>query len=66
MTLVIAPTASTALYGLWAPLPIIVGTATMAVVAVFVLAHPRFRRMPATPVSAAASTSDRDDGLGSP
>ncbi|MFV0535036.1 MAG: MFS transporter [Cumulibacter sp.] len=44
LTFVIAPTAGTALYGLWAPLPIIVGAATMALVTVFVLAHPRFRR----------------------
>ncbi len=44
LTFVIAPTASTALYGLWAPLPIIVGAVVMAVVVVFVFAHPRFRR----------------------
>lgn len=66
LTFVTAPTASTALYGVWAPLPIIIGGAIMAIVAVFVLTHPRFRRMPAAPVSAAASTSDRDGGLGSP
>lgn len=44
LTFVIAPTAGTALYGVWAPLPILVGTAVMGVVALFVLAHPRFRR----------------------
>ncbi|MBO1902985.1 MFS transporter [Leucobacter weissii] len=43
LTFVVAPTASTALYGLWPPLPIIVGGAIMAAVAVFVLLHPRFR-----------------------
>ncbi len=43
LTFVLAPTASTALYGLWPPLPIIVGAAIMAGVAVFVLVHPRFR-----------------------
>lgn len=43
LTFVVAPTASTALYGLWQPLPIIVGAAVMAVVVCFVLVHPRFR-----------------------
>lgn len=43
LTFVIAPTLSTALYSLWAPLPIIVGAAIMAIVVVFVLTHPRFR-----------------------
>jgi MFS family permease len=43
LTFVIAPTASTALYGLWPPLPIIIGAMLMAVVALFVLLHPRFR-----------------------
>ncbi|MGO2312942.1 MFS transporter [Brachybacterium tyrofermentans] len=49
LTFVVAPTAGTALYGLWAPLPIIVGGLIMTVVTVFVLAHPRFRRLPALP-----------------
>ncbi|MGL5927397.1 MAG: MFS transporter [Dermatophilaceae bacterium] len=44
MTFIIAPTASTLLYGMWAPLPIVIGTAIMALVFVFVLLHPRFRR----------------------
>lgn len=44
MTFIIAPTASTLLYGLWTPLPIIIGTVIMALVALFVLFHPRFRR----------------------
>ncbi|GAA3660923.1 MFS transporter [Microbacterium marinilacus] len=65
LTFVVAPTLSTALYGVSAPLPIIIGGAIMAIVATFVLTHPRFRRMPAVPVSAAASTSDRG-GPGSP
>ncbi len=43
LTFIIAPTASTLLYGLWEPLPIIVGTAIMGGVAVFVLLHPKFR-----------------------
>lgn len=43
LTFVITPTASTALYGLWPPLPIIVGAAVMAVVFLFTLLHPRFR-----------------------
>ena len=42
-TFVIAPTAGTTLYGLWAPLPIIVGTLIMLIVTLFVLLHPRFR-----------------------
>ncbi len=50
LTFVLAPTAGTALYGLWAPLPVIVGTAIMVSVTVFVLVHPRFRRLPAAPV----------------
>lgn len=59
LTFVIAPTASTALYGLWPPLPVIVGTAIMAAVTIFVLAHPRFRHLPATPVQAStAATTD--------
>jgi len=44
LTFVVAPTLSTALYGVWPPLPIIIGTAIMALVTAFVLAHPRFRR----------------------
>lgn len=44
LTFVIAPTLSTALYGIWAPLPVIIGGAVMAIVTVFVLIHPRFRR----------------------
>ena len=43
LTFVIAPTASTALYGVWAPLPVLVGSVVMAVVVTFVLTHPRFR-----------------------
>ncbi len=43
LTFVIAPTLGTALYGVWMSLPIILGAAVMAVVAVFVLVHPRFR-----------------------
>ncbi|GAA3661320.1 MFS transporter [Microbacterium marinilacus] len=44
LTFVIAPTLATALYGSWAPLPVIVGAAVMALVVLFVFAHPRFRR----------------------
>ncbi|MDQ0642025.1 MFS transporter [Microbacterium murale] len=44
LTFVIAPTAGTALYGLWAPLPVITAAAIMLIVTVFVLTHPRFRR----------------------
>ncbi|MGO1629672.1 MAG: MFS transporter [Microbacterium sp.] len=43
LTFVIAPTASTALYGVWQPLPIIIGAVIMGLVAVFVLLHPRFK-----------------------
>lgn len=50
LTFVIAPTASTALYGLGTAIPIVVGTAIMAVVTIFVLVHPRFRRL-AVPAS---------------
>lgn len=44
LTFVIAPTASTVLYGFWRPLPVIIGAVIMALVALFVLLHPRFRR----------------------
>lgn len=43
LTFVVAPTAGTALYGLWGPLPIIVGAVLMAIVAIFVVCHPQFR-----------------------
>lgn len=49
LTFVIAPTVGTALYGVWAPLPVIVGGAIMATVVGFVLLHPRFRRTSAPP-----------------
>ncbi|WP_053386231.1 MFS transporter [Leucobacter japonicus] len=56
LTFVIAPTLGTALYGVWAPLPVILGAGVMAVVAVFVLLHPRFRATPAAgPAPAAGS-----------
>ncbi|BAU96587.1 major facilitator transporter [Corynebacterium suranareeae] len=44
LTFIIAPTASTLLYGTWQPLPIVVGTAIMALVALFVMIHPRFHK----------------------
>ena len=43
LTFVIAPTLGTALYGVWPPLPIMLGAMVMAAVAAFVLLHPRFR-----------------------
>ncbi len=43
LTFVVAPALSTALYGVWAPLPIIIGTVIMLAVTAFVLVHPRFR-----------------------
>lgn len=55
LTFVVAPTAGTALYGLWPPLPVIVGTAIMTAVTIFVLAHPRFRRLPAATSAGAAA-----------
>ncbi len=47
LTFVIAPTLGTALYSLWPLLPVILGTVVMAIVAAFVLLHPRFRGTPA-------------------
>lgn len=47
LTFVIAPTAGTALYGFGVAVPITVGTVIMAIVTVFVLAHPHFRGLPA-------------------
>ncbi|MGO1532405.1 MFS transporter [Micrococcaceae sp. AOP34-BR2-30] len=44
LTFVIAPTAGTALYSAWAPLPVIVAAIIMAAVTTFVLTHPRFTR----------------------
>ena len=49
LSFVIAPTAGTALYGWWAPLPIIIATGIMALVTGFVLVHPRFRNTAPTP-----------------
>ncbi|WP_025132731.1 MFS transporter [Leucobacter sp. PH1c] len=46
LTFVVAPTASTWLYGLWQPLPVLVGGAVMLAVTIFVLVHPRFRAAP--------------------
>lgn len=43
LTFVVAPTASTVLYSVWGPLPIIVGATLMCMVTIFVLIHPRFR-----------------------
>ncbi|MGI6878903.1 MFS transporter [Microbacterium sp. gxy059] len=43
LTFVVAPLASTVLYGLSPLVPIVVGGALMAVVTAFVLLHPRFR-----------------------
>lgn len=48
LTFVVSPTASTALYGLSPTLPIAVAAVVMAVVSVFVLAHPRFRQLATT------------------
>lgn len=50
LTFVIGPTAGTALYGVWGPLPIIVSATSMGLAALFVLLHPRFRSLPKTPV----------------
>ncbi len=63
LTFVIAPTAGTVLYGVWAPLPVIVGAAVMAVVTGFVLSHPRFRRIPPAPAqqpSTGGSPADQE------
>lgn len=44
LTFIIAPTASTLLYGAWAPLPIIIGATVMGLVALFTLTYHEFRR----------------------
>ncbi|TPW77177.1 DUF2510 domain-containing protein [Schumannella soli] len=48
LTFVITPTLGTALYGVWGPLPIVVGIAVLVLVLVFLLVHPAFapRRAP--------------------
>lgn len=51
LTFVIAPTAATALYGVSATLPVMIGAVIMLVVAVFVWLHPRFRAMTRGPRS---------------
>lgn len=45
LTFVVAPTLGTTLYGVWPTLPIIIGAVIMALVTVFVWAHPRFRQV---------------------
>jgi MFS family permease len=49
LTFIVAPTASTALYSLWPPLPILTGGIIMLAVFAFVLLHPRLRRVPGQP-----------------
>ena len=49
LTLVIAPALSTALYGVWPLLPVIVSGVLMAIVALFVFTHPRFREVREAP-----------------
>ena len=56
LTFVVAPAASTALYGIWPPLPIIIGAAIMVLVSLFVLTHPRFRHL--APLQEETSTSE--------
>lgn len=51
LTFVIAPTAATALYGVSAALPVMIGAMIMLLVAVFVWLHPRFRAMTRGPKS---------------
>lgn len=55
LTFVIAPTAGTVLYGVWAPLPVVVAAVVMGLMSVFVLLHPRFRRVPAVPAATVGS-----------
>ncbi len=45
LTFVVAPTLATALYGIAPALPVALGGTAMALVAVFVLVHPRFREV---------------------
>lgn len=47
LTFMIAPVLSTVLYGVWPPLPLIVGALVMSFVVLFVTFHPRFRTAPA-------------------
>jgi DHA1 family tetracycline resistance protein-like MFS transporter len=64
LTFVVAPTLSTALYGLRPQLPIVVGALVVAVVAGFVFLHPRFRTVAeaagAEPSVAAARGAEGD------
>lgn len=43
LTFVVAPTASTVMYAVWPPLPILFGGSIMFAVMIFVLVHPRLR-----------------------
>lgn len=45
LTFVIAPTLSTALYGIWPPLPVCLGALIMGWVALLLFCHPRFRSL---------------------
>lgn len=46
LTFVVAPTASTALYDVWSPLPLIIGATFLAAVALFSFTHRAFRARP--------------------
>ncbi len=62
LTFVVAPTAGTALYGAWPPLPVITGAVVMALVTAFVFAHPRFRGAPAASAHEDAGSGAAPDG----
>ncbi len=49
LTFVIAPIASTSLYGIWPDLPAYIGVGIMVLALVLVLFHPRFSHMPTAP-----------------
>lgn len=44
ISLIVGPLVATALYGVWPPLPFLVGAAELALVTLFVLVHPAVRR----------------------
>lgn len=57
LTFVVAPTAATALYGVWPLLPVIIGAGIMAAITVFVFTHPRFRSQPSSGLRDSGSNS---------
>lgn len=66
LTFVVAPTLSTALYGVSPTLPVVIGAVVIAAVAIFVVIHPRFRGLAAQAAVDGAIDPSLEDRLGTP